>query len=78
MPYIDTPSRQRLIKKPPQNVGELTYIIYKACRQYLKPEYRYQDLAEVIAALEASKLEFYHRVVRPYEEEKIKESGDVF
>ena len=81
MPYISVADRQQLEKRKPLTVGELTYLLYKACRQYLntgKKEYRYQHLAEVLGALEATKLEFYARVVRPYEDIKIKESGDVF
>jgi hypothetical protein len=32
----------------------------------------------VVGALEACKLEFYRRVVTPYEENKMKENGDVY
>lgn len=81
MPYIDVISRQRLEKHPPETMGELTYVLYKACRHYINKEkkgYKYQQLAEVLAALEAAKLEFYARVVRPYEDIKIKANGDVF
>ena len=81
MPYISIEARQQLIKRYPHTVGELTYILYKACRQYLKGkqvEYKYQQLAEVLGALESTKQEFYDRVVRPYEDKKIKENGDVF
>lgn len=81
MPYIKTEDRQQLTKRSPITVGELTYVLYKACRQYLKTgrkEYTYQTLAEVLGALESAKLEFYAKVVRPYEETKIKANGDVF
>mgnify|MGYP001587477506 FL=1 len=80
MPYIDVESRQQLIKRRPLTVGELTYRLYKECRSYLNKnkQYKYQDLAEVLGALEATKLEFYAKIVRPYEEIKLKENGDVF
>lgn len=79
MPYIDTMARERIDSGgKPENVGELTYVIYKACRDYStsKP-LRYSTYAEVISALENSKLEFYTRWVRPYEHAKIQENGDV-
>lgn len=39
---------------------------------------RYAHLAEVMAAVENAKLEFYRRVVAPFEDQKIKDNGDVF
>ena len=55
--------------------GELNYIITKI----LKEAYplRYFNLNRAVGVLECAKLEFYRRVVAPYEDVKIKESGDV-
>lgn len=40
--------------------------------------YTYKDLNDAIGALEACKLEFYRRVIVPYEDQKIKSNGDVY
>ena len=55
--------------------GELNYIITKI----LKEAYplRYFNLNRAVGVLECAKLEFYRRVVAPYEDVKIRESGDV-
>lgn len=55
--------------------GELNYVITRI----LKESYplRYFNLNRAVGVLECAKLEFYRRVVAPYEDVKIKESGDV-
>lgn len=81
MPYICIEARQQLTKRSPLTAGELNYMITKLCKQYLstgKAKYSYQTLNDIIGALEGAKLEIYARVVRPYEDTKIKANGDVF
>jgi hypothetical protein len=39
---------------------------------------RYAHINEAVGALECAKLELYRRVAAPYEDEKMKESGDVY
>jgi hypothetical protein len=61
---------------PPEEVdGELNYVVTKI----LKGVYplKYYHLNKAIGVLECIKLEFYRRVAAPYEDIKIKESGDV-
>ena len=41
-------------------------------------EITYQHLNDCIGALESAKLEFYRRVVVPFEEEAIKRNGDIY
>ena len=55
--------------------GELNYIITRM----LKESYplRYFNLNRALGVLECAKLEFYRRVVAPYENTKIEENGDV-
>jgi len=55
--------------------GQMNYIITRL----LKGVYgkRYFDLNRAIGVLSCVMLEFYRRVVGPYEDEKIKENGDV-
>ena len=81
MPYIDAARRAELAAGAvPTNVGELTYKITAVVCEYreTRGEMRYVDHAEIIAALECAKLEYYRRVVEPYENTKIVKNGDVF
>lgn len=87
MPYIKSENRKKYEKVvrelvdilkalPPEEVdGELNFIITKI----LKTVYplRYYHINKAIGVLECVKLEFYRRVAAPYEDTKIKESGDV-
>jgi hypothetical protein len=81
MPYIPK-GRRDLIDRglsAGENVGELTYAIQQLLCQYLEAhELRYQTLAECLGALEGAKLDLIERVVKPYEERKRAENGDVW
>jgi hypothetical protein len=85
MPYIRNEDRLRLsplveamqmteINTP----GELNYLLTLLTHRFLnqKPE-SYQGYNDAIGALEGAKLELYRRHVASYENDKIKENGDV-
>ena len=63
--------------------GEFTYIIYRlmlAHREGLRAmigDHKYSSLAEILGCVESAKLEFYRRIVAPFEDLKITENGDV-
>lgn len=85
MPYISQPDRDRLDPKIEelaktinldQRAGELNYTITRLLLE-TAGEGRYKDVNELIGMLECAKQEFYRRKVAPYEDKKIKESGDV-
>jgi hypothetical protein len=79
MPYIDDESRENLLHFYPEKSGELNYVITKIIIEYLENKGRsYQHMNDIMGALEAAKLEFYRRVVAPYEDQKRKENGDVY
>lgn len=89
MPYIPTQDRNRyshelgnllaLIAKEGISNGELNYLITQLARGYLaKHGTTYNTISDVIKAMECAKLEFYRRVAAPYEDQKIKENGDVY
>ncbi len=87
MPYIDQESRQVLapgIQACTETVdtwttGMLNYVITRICMQWLNFHGKgYKQLIEMIGTLECVKLEFYSRVVSPYEDEKMKDNGDVY
>jgi hypothetical protein len=88
MPYIKKEDREQFDRafsfdidaaKFPKNAGELNYVLTKICIRYFKENGgRYQQINDVIGALEGCKLEFYRKLVGPYEDTKIKEIGDCY
>lgn len=82
MPYITQDRRAELDSGRAQaaTAGELNYQITQLLRKYIghAPKISYGLLNEVVGALECAKLELYRRQVSPYEDQKIKENGDVY
>lgn len=79
MPYI--PQRNRTVidaGQSPLTIGELNYRLTQLCLHYLNGERSYSEYNAIIGVLESCKLEFYRRAVSCYEDQKIKENGDVF
>lgn len=79
MPYKKPRRKAELdAGKAPVDTGDLTYLFFKLAVRYITLHgVSYEVLASVVAALENTKLEFYRRHVAPYEDEKIRENGDV-
>lgn len=81
MPYIKQERRNAINANDsaPKDAGELNYTLTMVCRAYfLKQGGRYQQINDVLGALEGAKLEFYRRLAAPYEDTKIAENGDVY
>lgn len=81
MPYIKDVDRQRVKQTlAPQNAGELNFLITEIILEYLFRENgpRYQDYNDAIGVLSAASMELYRRGAAPYEDDKIKENGDVY
>jgi len=80
MPYIKPDLRTKLAGYDlPETAGELNYLLTQQLQFYLsKNDLSYRTINDVLGALEGAKLEFYRRVVVPYEDKKIKENGDVY
>lgn len=81
MPYIKQPDRSKFhIQVPDINTaGELNYFLTLICLSYLDDKkLSYTTLNEIVGVLECMKLEFYRRAAIPYEDNKIKENGDVY
>ncbi len=84
MPYVASSQRLRLDMEYgdtlPVRPGDLNYLVTKLCVDYanLKVEGGYATYNEIVGVLECAKLEFYRRAVAAYEDEKIKENGDVY
>ena len=84
MPYIKQEDRLELHKVLTRFVtadtaGELNYLFTKLILNYMKEKgLSYATINDIVGALEGAKLEFYRRVAVPYEDQKIKENGDVY
>lgn len=80
MPYIKHELRELINDgQIPQNVGELNYAFTSIIKAYMAGKrLDYGFLNGIVGALESAKLEFYRRVVVPYEDVKIRENGDVY
>ena len=87
MPYIKEKERVKfekvikdlvkLLEKDKENlVGNLNYVVTSIIKR-LSKNLRYKKANEIIGALECIKLEYYRRVLAPYEEQKRKLEGDV-
>lgn len=86
MPYISQERRISLEVSvgnqptdPPHSAGELCYLFSQQIQRYLDfhPN-RFDTFAEIMGALVLTGLEFYRRIVVPYENKKLKENGDVY
>lgn len=80
MPYIIQERRDAILAgAKPRDAGELNFAISVLVDNYLKDKgIKYEHLNEVIGAMDCAKLELYRRVAAPYEDEKIKQNGDVY
>lgn len=81
MPYLKAEDKERLTLNGeyPKNAGELNYEFTTLALEYFRSNgARYQQINDVVGALEGAKLEFYRRVAAPYEDKKIVENGDVY
>lgn len=84
MPYIDEESREELLSLFNFNgilefsatPGELNFLITTLLLA-TKPKC-YTDYNDIVGVLESCKLEFYRRMVAPYEDGKIAQEGDVY
>lgn len=80
MPYLEESVKEALdsglIKM--SEPGHLTYRLYKCCLDYIAIRgKRFFSVCEVMGALTCCALEFYRRIIAPYEDKKIQENGDV-
>lgn len=85
MPYIKQEDRDKWCNDDIGEVagncecaGDLNYIFTKIAHEYLNRKgLRYQNINDVIGALEGAKLELYRCVAAPYEDQKIEQNGYV-
>ena len=67
-----------ILKKTPEadRDGHINYVVTVLLKNLYDPP-KYLRYNKAIGVLECIKLEFYRRIVAPYEDKKIKENGDV-
>jgi len=80
MPYIEQNRRDEINQGDiPRNEGELNYAIYKLLLQFVNYQGPcYSTFNGILGAILGAVLEFYRRVVAPYEEQKREYNGDVY
>lgn len=79
MPYITQTAREIVNESgKTETAGELNYALTVLVLDYLQRKgLSYQNINDVLGALEGAKAEFYRRVVVPYEDDKRRNNGDV-
>jgi hypothetical protein len=85
MPYIKPEDREKFASLVAQfeatvisSPGELNYLLTMLTHRFLNMRQEsYQGYNDAIGALEGCKLELYRRHVGSYENDKIKQNGDV-
>ncbi len=82
MPYIKKEKRPEMDEivdlmksKGVKADGDLNYILFKLCKDSVKPSYN--NYKNFIGELRQCAAEIERRILAPYEDEKIKENGDV-
>lgn len=80
MPYIKSETRNALAQfESPLTAGELNYLLTMYILDYLSDKGEsYQTYCEIEGVLSHVSKELYRRRVSDYEDEKIKENGDVY
>ena len=89
MPYITEDDRSKfespldllteIIHKYGISNGELNYLITCLGMMYVaRHGMSYNVGSDIIKAFECAKLEFYRRIMAPYEDKKIEQNGDVY
>lgn len=88
MPYINEETRKALMNvglgdllniiERSTSPGDLNYIITMILSKALGENPNYARFNEIIGVLECCKLEMYRRKIAKYEDQKIKENGDVY
>ncbi|MEQ9230882.1 MAG: hypothetical protein RIF46_09360 [Cyclobacteriaceae bacterium] len=82
MPYIKPEQREKLDELVARMEelgiaanGDLNYVLYAYCKRHVQPSYN--NYKNFIGELHQCATEIERRLLGPYEDEKIKENGDV-
>ena len=82
MPYIKKEAREKMDQIVEQMHdsgvvanGDLNYILFAYCKRHVAPSYN--NYKNFVGELHQCATEIERRILAPYEEDKIKENGDV-
>lgn len=82
MPYISEEKREKvdpvlnfIISRNIKPDGELNYLLYKYCKYHIAPSYN--NYKNFCGELRQCITEIERRLLAPYEDDRIKENGDV-
>ena len=82
MPYINQTAREMVEPqslRAAETAGELNYQISRLAWRYVNTHSQcYTTFNEIIGVFENAKMEFYRRLVAPYEAHKWSDNGDVY
>lgn len=79
MPYIEDDVKFELLDRMAETPGELNFVITAIIIGYItKNGLSYQNINDVLGALDGASKEFYRRVAVPYENFKADVNGDVY
>lgn len=83
MPYIKendrdffNPSLDEIVDSI-QNPGDVCYCVYYMLKKVFEKDKKFKTISSLIGEIECAKMEFYRRIVVPYEDKKIIENGDI-
>ena len=84
MPYIRGQDKRKELDKIVEQIlktgqinGNLNYLLFKLCKEYMKEGESYSAYKNFIGEIELAKFEIIRRMVNVYEDKKIKLNGDV-
>lgn len=87
MPYITKEDREQYTEKLDDlcftleehgyTEGHVTYVLYMIVARWFKHIPKYKSIARIRGVLTGTMTEFDRRIAAPYEDQKIKENGDV-
>jgi hypothetical protein len=61
------------------NGGDMNFAFCTIVDEFIRQKgLRYQNISDIIGALDGAKAEFQRRIVGPYEDQKLAENGEVF
>lgn len=81
MPYLADKTRRLWLQSGglPDDGAELNYLVSYLADKFVQTHgLSYHTLEEIVGALESAKAEFQRRIVGPYEEIKLRDSGEVY
>ena len=82
MPYIKQTARDMIEPqslRAAETAGELNYQITRLALRYVESHGKcYTTFNEIVGVFDCAKMEFYRRLVAPYEAKKWMENGDVY